>query len=142
MTETEKYELFKEGEKWLIFTDIKTQQEIKKLTNTGRDHSIKGEIKEAKAKLDEAKKKLGDRNLDKAKENGKNLEVSILYDGTRKLERKDQRVDLAIKFLDKHGNEVHSDSSTPVFAYGKVAKAFKPGHSKRFTKYATNAPDA
>ncbi|QDG53014.1 hypothetical protein FIV42_20380 [Persicimonas caeni] len=224
-TETvdQKFELRKEGDKWLVFVDLKTQEEVKEIVDAGRDLSIKGKIKEAKAKLEEAKKKLGERNLEEAQEDVKNLEVSILYDEARKLEREDEfekaianykkiveinpdwkfppikaekakekiseleakaekkkaqdayrekialngvevknlygskrivgelkndgdqvidRVELAIKFFDKDGKEIHSDSSTPVFAYGKEAKAFKPGHSKKFTKYATNAPDA
>jgi tetratricopeptide (TPR) repeat protein len=222
-TESETFELRKEGEKWLVFTDLKTQQEIEELVNAGKSHSIKGEIEEAQAKLTEAKEKLGERDLEDAQEDIKNLEVSILYDGARKLEREDKyaeaianytkiveinpdwkfppiktdkakekiaeleakkakqeaqaayrekislngvevknvygskrivgevkndgdktidKVALAIKFFDKDGKEIHSDSSSPVFAYGDEAKAFKPGHSKKFTKYATNAPEA
>ncbi len=217
------FELRKEEDKWLVFVDLKTQQEIKEIVDAGRDHSIKGEIKEAKAKLDEAKKKMGDKSFDDAEEDIKNLEVSILYDEARKLAREEtydkaianykkiveinpdwqfppikteqakekiaeleekkakkeaqdayrekialngvkvknlygskriigelkndgdkiiDRVELAVKFFDKDDKEIHSDSLTPVFAYGKEAKAFKPGHSKKFTKYATNAPDA
>jgi tetratricopeptide (TPR) repeat protein len=223
VTNSETFELRKEEDKWLVFVDLKTQQEIKDIVSAGKDHSIKGELDKAQAKLAEAKEKLGDRSFEDAEKKIKNLEVSILYDGARKLERDDNyaeaianykkivainpdwefppikteeaeekiaeleaelkkqkaqdayrekitlngvevkdlygskrimgeikndgdkvidKVELAIKFFDKDDKEIHSDSSSPVFAYGNEAKAFKPGHSKKFTKYATKAPDA
>ena len=52
------------------------------------------------------------------------------------------KVELGIKFFDKDGNEVHQDTRTVVYASDKMAKAFKPGHSKKFRHYPHEAPDA
>lgn len=222
-TTEQSFTLRKEGDKWLVYKNLKAQQEIKDAIDSARKLSIKGKYDEARKSADEIKGKIDENGFTSLEEDYERLQVSILSGEARKLARDDEygkaianyekiveldpagpfalvdadkaktkieelktkkakkekedaykeklalngvevktvygstrivgelkndgdktlnKVELAIKFLDKDGKEVHQATTSPVLALNKKSRSFKPGHSKKFRHYASKAPDA
>ena len=74
----------------------------------------------------------------KSQYGSKRVVGEVKNDGDKPL----KKVTLAMKFLDKDGNEVHQKTRSVVYAGDDKEKAFKPGHSKKYSHYPHEAPDA